>query len=822
MALARNVPQASISLKAGRWDRKLYTGNELNGKTIGVVGLGRIGREVARMCHAFGMTVLGYDPLSSAAEDHIEVTPLDGLLARSDFITMHVPKTKDTANLINKHTIAKCKQGVRIINCARGGIIHQGDLLEALESGHVGGAALDVYDSEPPSEDAMQLLRHPNVLCTPHLGASTSEAQVNVARDIAHQFVDALTRNKYTGVVNASRMDYVGRADLAPLLDLAERVGALQAQLMSGSGRPIRTVTVHLQGREFANAAISPVLKNAVLKGLLGEIKAEGSVNFVNTPMLAQEAGLNVETSLDSHKAGNFGNLIKVRVGLEGDSAAEGRTITAALTGNQPRLVQLDGFDVDIKPAGNMLFFRNSDRPGVLRDITAVLGRAGVNIANFNLGRDGVGGNAVGVLTLDAAVPALTLEELKEIPNLQSVATASLTVPATNRIDLPEDLHAGVRATAAPRPAVKPSNPQFGSGPTTKRPGWSVDALAGAALGRSHRSAVGKNKLKYAVDFTADLMQLPEGYRVGIVPGSDTGAYEMAMWSMLGPRPVDVLHWESFGKGWYSDAKSQLKLPQLTELTADYGHLPDLSKANTAEHDVLFTWNGTTSGVRVPNGDWIAEDRKGLTFVDATSAVFAQDIPFDKTDVLTYSWQKVLGGEGAHGMMVLSPAAVERLESYTPTWPMPKVFRMTKGNKLIEGIFRGETINTPSMLCVEDYIDALQWAEANGGYAGLVKRADANLAVIEKFVQENDWIDFLPVDPATRSNTSVCLSVALPAPKIKAMTALLEAEGVAFDIGAYRDAPPGLRIWCGATVEKSDMEALMPWLRWAFTVVSSD
>jgi phosphoserine aminotransferase len=332
---------------------------------------------------------------------------------------------------------------------------------------------------------------------------------------------------------------------------------------------------------------------------------------------------------------------------------------------------------------------------------------------------------------------------------------------------------------------------------------------------------VGKNKLKYAVDFTADLLQLPEGYKVGIVPGSDTGAYEMAMWGMLGPKPVDVMHWESFGKGWYSDAKSQLKLQQLTEITADYGHLPDLSRANTAEHDVLFTWNGTTSGVRVPDGDWIASDRTGLTFVDATSAVFAQEIPFDKTDVLTYSWQKALGGEGAHGMVVLSPAAVERLESHTPAWPMPKLFRMTKGGKLIDGVFRGETINTPSMLCVEDYIDALQWADANGGYAGLVKRANANLGVVEAFVESNEWIDFLPVDAATRSNTSVCLSVALPAPKIKAMTALLEAEGVAFDIGAYRDAPPGLRIWCGATVAKSDLEALMPWLRWAFTVVSS-
>jgi phosphoserine aminotransferase len=340
-------------------------------------------------------------------------------------------------------------------------------------------------------------------------------------------------------------------------------------------------------------------------------------------------------------------------------------------------------------------------------------------------------------------------------------------------------------------------------------------------LGRSHRSAVGKAKLQRAIEQTKEVLEVPDDYLVGIVPASDTGAYEMAMWSMLGQRPVDVFHWESFGKGWMSDATSQLKLDNVSEYTADYGDIPDLSKANP-QHDVCFTWNGTTSGVCVPNGDWISPDRSGLTLVDATSAVFAQPVDFAKCDVTTYSWQKVLGGEAAHGMIVLSPRAVERLETYTPPWPMPKIFRMAKGGKLIDGIFKGATINTPSMLAVEDYLDALSWAKTQGGLTGMMARADANLGVIEAFVEQHEWIDFLAKDPATRSNTSVCLSVDLPEDKIKKMVKLLEQEGAAVDIGAYRDAPPGLRIWAGATVEQSDMEALMPWLQWAFTVVSAD
>lgn len=374
-------------------------------------------------------------------------------------------------------------------------------------------------------------------------------------------------------------------------------------------------------------------------------------------------------------------------------------------------------------------------------------------------------------------------------------------------------------------PAVRPANSHFSSGPCSKRPGWTLEALADAPLGRSHRAKVGKNKLKLAIDLTREVLNVPADYRIGIVPASDTGAVEMAMWSLLGERGVDMLSWESFGAGWVTDVVKQLKLSDVRKFNADYGLLPDLTQVDF-DRDVVFTWNGTTSGVRVPNADFIPADRKGLTICDATSAAFAQNLDFAKLDVVTFSWQKVLGGEGGHGVIILSPRAVERLTTYVPAWPLPKIFRMTSGGKLIEGIFVGETINTPSMLCVEDYIDALNWAKSVGGLEGLMARADANAKVIFDFVEANGWIANLAVDPATRSNTSVCLKIVDPdvlaldadgqATFAKGVVALLEKENVALDIGAYRDAPSGLRIWAGATIDTADMQAVMPWLTWAF------
>jgi phosphoserine aminotransferase len=375
------------------------------------------------------------------------------------------------------------------------------------------------------------------------------------------------------------------------------------------------------------------------------------------------------------------------------------------------------------------------------------------------------------------------------------------------------------------KPGVRPATPHFSSGPCAKRPGWSLQALTDAVLARSHRSKIGKAKLKRAIDLTGEILQVPAGYRIGIVPASDTGAVEMALWSLLGARPVTMLTWESFGEGWVTDVEKQLKLKDVTVLRAPYGELPDLAKVDF-NTDVVFTWNGTTSGVRVPNGDWIAAGRKGLTICDATSAAFAQKLDWAKLDVVTFSWQKALGGEGAHGMLILSPRAVERLETHKPAWPMPKIFRMTKGGKLNEGIFVGETINTPSMLCVEDYLDTLQWAKSAGGLAATVARSDGNAKALADWVAVTPWIAHLAKNANERSNTSVCLRVVDPAVTrlslddqaafAKTLAGLLEKEGVAYDIAFYRDAPPGLRIWCGATVETRDIEALTPWLDWAF------
>ena len=379
-------------------------------------------------------------------------------------------------------------------------------------------------------------------------------------------------------------------------------------------------------------------------------------------------------------------------------------------------------------------------------------------------------------------------------------------------------------------PAVRPARPFFSSGPCSKRPGWTPEVLNAALLGRSHRSKPGKARLKEAIDRTKAILGIPAEYRVGIVPASDTGAMEMAMWSMLGPRTVDLFAWESFGEDWVTDTVKQLKLKDSRIFKAPYGELPNLAEANP-KHDVVFLWNGTTSGVKVPNGDWISDSREGLTICDATSAAFAMDIPWKKLDVATFSWQKALGSEAAHGMLILSPRAAQRLESHTPAWPMPKIFRMTKGGKLVEGIFEGETINTPSMLALEDYLDALKWAESIGGLKALMARADANVGVLARWVKECGWADFLAKDEAIRSNTSVCLKIVDPwflalAPEAqgeaaKKIASLLDKEGAALDIAAYRAAPAGLRIWCGATVERSDLEALVPWLDWAWAKVKA-
>jgi phosphoserine aminotransferase len=379
-------------------------------------------------------------------------------------------------------------------------------------------------------------------------------------------------------------------------------------------------------------------------------------------------------------------------------------------------------------------------------------------------------------------------------------------------------------------PAVRPANACFSSGPCAKRPGWTPTILRDAALGRSHRAKLPKAKLKLAIDLTRELLGVPDDYRIGITPGSDTGAFEMAMWSMLGARGVDVLAWESFGEGWVADVIKELKVEDARTLKAPYGELPDLSQVNF-DNDVVFAWNGTTSGVRVPDADWIPADRKGLTLCDATSAAFAQALDWPKLDVTTFSWQKALGGEAAHGVIILSPRAAERLETHKPPWPVPKVFRLTKGGKLIEGVFEGETINTPSMLCVEDYIDALQWAKSFAGLEALIARADANAKVIADWVDRTPWVDFLARAPRTRSNTSVCLKVVDPAIAAlsadgqaafaKALAAFLEKEKVAFDIGSYRDAPAGLRVWCGTTIEAADVRALTDWLDYAFAVEKS-
>lgn len=797
-ATSRSIPDACNSLKAGRWDRKNYMGVELNGKTIGVIGLGRIGREVARWCQAFNMKTIGYDPIMSteaAREYGIEKVSLDKLYARSDFITIHTPLTPDTANLINKDSLVKCKDGVRIINCARGGIVNELDLLEAIKNKKVAGAAIDAFSQEPPTAEIMELIKHPAVVCTPHLGANTMEAQSKVAVDIANQFVNALVNNEYFGVVNAGYIGLAKQPHVVPYMDLADRLGSMQGQLLDGAS--VKKLTLNLYGKDITKDQIGDIVSSATLKGLLSHL-VDDPVNLVNAPYLAQEHGLQIKINRFA-EASRYENAIELL--LETDKGKH--TLTGTVyQGDTLRVVQIDDFKVEIDPKGNVIMFFNQDKPGVVAAVTSKLAEFNINIANMSLGRTNQAGNALGIVHTDEGIADSIISKLRNLPNMRKVHRLVLSsYQATSQTD--------------GRPQQKPTNPNFGSGPCTKRPGYDLASLPTNLLGRSHRSAPGKARINKATADCKRILGIPDNYAVGIVPASDTGAVEMAMWGLLTQdRPVDVVYMESFGKDWYSDAVKELKL-KVNKIEADYGFLPNLTDVNTKDHDVIFTWNGTTSGVKVPTGDWIASERKGLTICDATSAAFAMDLPWDKLDVTTFSWQKVLGGEAAHGVIVASPAAMKRFEESKTNrpWPMPKIFRFTAD------IFTGNVINTPSMLCVEDFIDALAWAESVGGLEGLKRRSQENLAVIEKFVSENKWISFLAENKNIRSNTSICLKLDLTEEKLKQFVKILEKEGVAFDIGGYRAAPPGIRIWGGSTVSSKDMAALMPWLKFAYEQV---
>lgn len=824
LALARNIPQATASLKAGKWDRSKYTGVELTGKTLGIIGVGNIGKEVAKWCRGFGMNVIGYDPIMSqhaALQAKIEPVSLDEIFEKSDFITVHTPLNSETQYLINANTLAKCKKGVRIINCARGGIIDEAALLDALNSGHVAGASLDTFEIEPPIESTLELRQHPHVIVTPHLGASTYDAQERVAKAIAENICDIFDGSSFKGVVNAPNYGSISKnSDIIPFLTLAERIGSIQGQLLASN--KMGGINISLNGKDISDNSLAVPFKAAVLKGALTSLNIE-NVTYVNSISIADELGIQVKviTSPDTPKDSPYTNTVAVELDIEG-SLNTSRTIQGTIFGkNEQRLTQIDGFDVEIPPGENMLMFNNLDRPGVLHEVVSKVSNANINISHFSLGRKAQGGKAMGAIVMDTPIPPEIIESIRasnSVHNLVQIKIDKTIDPLLRKTSSQGHIH------SSSKPTIKPRSPEFSSGPCKKRPGYNLANINTDVLGRSHRSKLGKSRLKKSIEMTKEILGIPKDYLVGIVPASDTGAFEMAMWNALGPRSVDACYWESFGKGWKDDALKHLKLPSVRDFSADYGLLPDLTQTNP-ESDILFTYNGTTSGVRVPNLDWIKDNRGGITFNDCTSAAFAMDIDWNKCDVSTFSWQKALGGEGAHGMLVLSPRAVERLETFEPSIPLPKIFRMTKkedGKRVInKSIFAGDTINTPSMLCVEDYIDALEWAESVGGLNGLIDLSNKNFKILEDFVNKNDWIDFLAKDPSTRSNTSVCLTLKLDKQEIKKFVSLLESEGVAYDIGSYREAPDGLRIWCGATVEAVDVEALLPWLTWAYTTVKN-
>ncbi len=819
LALARKIPQATASLKKGAWNRSEYTGSELSTKTLGIIGCGQIGKQVAVRAKAFGMKVIGYDPVMSpsALDDKsgIQLVELDELFAQCDFITLHTPLTQQTKYLINTDTIKQCKQGVKIINCARGGIINEDDLLEGIKSGHVGGAALDVFEVEPPREQSHELRTHDDVIVTPHQGASTVDAQIRVAHDVARNMSDILDGGKYRGVVNAPDFGLINSKgpEIKRYMELAEAFGAIMSQRLSG--QRLSSVHIDLYGSEINSGDIVSVMKQALLKGALTQFTSQ-SVTLVNASSIAEALGLAISSKVSKKTPASSGFRNQMRVTFTTNDGASASIEGTIINQKHARITNMDGYRIDCPPGKFMIFFENNDQPGVLHAVAKAVAADGINIDTFSLGRGGVSndgsmGNALGALVIDKAPSKSLMRALASMDIITNVSYADVPMGEEKKED--------------GKPEIRPKNPEFSSGPCKKRPGWHTGVLRTDVLGRSHRSKLGKHRLAEAIDKTKSILHIPDDYLVGIVPASDTGAYEMAMWSMLGCKPVDACYWESFGKGWFGDVKKHLKLDNVTEFSAPYGELPNLQDTNK-DHDILFTYNGTTSGVRVPNLDWIADDRTGLTFNDATSAAFAMDIDWSKVDVTTYSWQKVLGGEGAHGVMILSPRAVERLETFVPDRPLPKIFRLTKEvdgkTKINSGIFKGETINTPSMLCVEDYIDALDWSDSIGGLDTLIKRSQANLAIIEKFCAKHPWINFLASDPTIRSSTSVCLTMDLSKEQVKKMVTLLENEGVAYDINAYRDSPVGLRIWCGATVQESDLEALMPWLKWAYDHVNNE
>jgi phosphoserine aminotransferase len=820
LALARNIPQATASLKAGKWERSAFTGTELTGKVLGVIGVGKIGREVAKWCKGLGMSVVGYDPVvseQSARGFGIEPVPLEDIYRLSDFITIHTPLTKETENLIDAIALNQCKKGVRIINCARGGIINETDLLAALNSGQVSGAGLDTLEVEPPVEASLELRKHPHVVMTPHLGASTFDAQERVAKAIAENMCDIFDGGAFVGVVNCPDLGAIARQEtVVPYVLLGEKIGSMQGQLLKNN--KIASITLNLRGKDVSDSKVTDVIKSAVIKGSLTELGIQG-VSFVNAISIAEEMGLKILINLSEKPDENSGflNTLGVELEIEGFLNASHSIEGTVFGKSELRIIRIDGFSIDLPPTENMLLFNNIDAPGVLRKVMDQLAANSINVGCFSVGRKSRGSKAMSAITLDTPLPDEVLKTIAKAAEISNVFQIKLkeTIDPNFRV---RSASSQGEVVGSRKPMNKPRNPEFSSGPCKKRPGYSLSTLRTDSLGRSHRSKLGKSRLKKAIEDTKRILNIPDDYYCGIMPASDTGAFEMAMWNMLGERPIDSCYWESFGKGWYDDITKHLKLKDITrEFKADYGKIANLESTNP-DHDILFTFNGTTSGVRVPNLDWISSNRQGLTFNDATSAAFAMDIDWKKVDITTFSWQKVLGGEGAHGMLILSPNAVKRLETFDAKRPLPKIFRMTKKDKegmikLDKGIFQGDTINTPSMLCVEDYLDALSWADNVGGLKGLISRSENNLKILEKFLENNDWIHFLAQERNLRSNTSVCLTLDLTKEQVKKFVSLLETEGVAYDIGSYRDAPDGLRIWCGATVEQEDLEALLPWLK---------